>query len=96
MSLADGGKAMRHNYNGTAMHQPVHTVEEVSLGFQVECSRWFIEEENGRILEVRTSQCDALLLTDRQFRAPVPHVRCVLFGERVDKLVRPCGFRSSD
>ena len=57
--------------NGPASHQTVQGVPESFLRLAVERRGCLIEQKNGRILEERTGNADALPLAGRQLHAPV-------------------------
>ena len=66
------------------------------LGLVVDGARRLIQHENRRVLEDRSRESDALLLTPRKLLSPLSHGGVITGRQGKDELVRFCRDRCAD
>src|SRR5262245_31582019 len=80
-------RAVGYDERRSAAHEPLHRVHDPAFGLRIHRTGWLIQDENGRILEERASQRDALALAAGEPHAALPHQRFVSLRQARDEVV---------
>ena len=83
---------MRDDEDGASLHEFVHTLLYEFFSAGVDRTRRFVENEDGRIGNCGTRDCDKLALTLREVFAVACEHRIVAVGQVADEIVRICEF----
>ena len=87
----NGGEPVRNRDHGAALRQPFERELDLLFRFGVERGGGFVEEENGRVLEQRPGDGEALLLSAGKETAFVADERLVALRLGHDEVVRVSG-----
>ena len=71
VGVFDGGEPMRDDQRRAIAHELDQRLLDAPLGFVVERRRGLVEDQDGRVLEQRARDGDALALAARQQRAAI-------------------------
>ena len=81
-------EAVRDNESRAAGQQPLHRILDQPLALVIQTAGRLVEDENGRILEQRAGDRNALTLTTGQLPPPLSDHRVIALREPLDELVR--------
>ena len=83
--VLDGGEAVGDDERSAVFHQAVEGGLDLALGFGIDGSGGFVEEEDGRVFEESAGDGEALFLAAGEFHAALADVGHELLGEIADK-----------
>src|SRR5262250_3393903 len=81
------GETMRDDEDGAVLHQLAQRLLHQELAFRVQVRGRLIQDQDGRILQERARDGDALTLAARELHAALAHWGGVTLGEGSDELV---------
>ena len=81
IGVADGGEPVRDDEAGAALHQFLERLLHEPFAFGVERAGRLVEDQDGRVLEQRAGDGDALALAAGDFDAPLADEGRVAFGK---------------
>ena len=84
--MRDGGQAVGDDQRGAAARGEVDLGLNGFFGARVERRGGFVEDQDGRILEQRAGDGDALFFTAREFQAAFANTRFVAVGQATDEV----------
>ena len=93
VGAADGGKPVGDHDDGAMFHQVGQRLLYQHFALGVQMAGGFVENQDGRVLEQRAGDGDALALSAAEARAAIADHGVVAFGQALDELVRPGRFR---
>ena len=87
VAITDGGKAVCHDQHRTVSQLVIDYIKDGILCTKVQAGGRFIKDVKARILQERTGQCNALLLTTGQAITGFLQIGVVLQRQLADELV---------
>ncbi len=87
VGAANGAQAMRNHQHGAALHQVPEGFLDQRFAFGIERGGGFVEDEDGRILQDRAGNGDALALATRKPEAFFADHRVVALRKAEDEIV---------
>ena len=86
---------MRDDDAGAPTHQHLECLLDEAFRLRIKCRGRLVEDQNRRVGEERTRDCDTLAFATRQLDATLADQRVVAFGQRADEVVRARQFRGA-
>lgn len=87
VAVTDGGKAVCHDQHRTVSQLVIDHIKDGILCTKVQAGGRFIKDVKARILQERTGQCNALLLTTGQAAFAFLQIGVVLQRQLADELM---------
>ena len=89
VGVLNGGQPVGDDENGPVFPQLVEGRLDLRLGFVVQRTGGFVEDQDGGIFQEDPGDGDPLALAAGKFDAVFPAAGVVLFGQGVDEVVDP-------
>src|SRR5439155_11565979 len=93
---ANGGETVRDDESSSAKHQVGERLLHEHLGLRIQFGGGFVQNENGRILQNRARNGDALPLAAAQARAAFANHGVIALRQLDDEIVRQRGLRGGN
>ena len=87
VGILNGGKSVGDNEYRSALHKTVHTCGNYRFGSGVYARRCFVKNQNGRVCNRRTGNCDKLSLSLRKTCTVGGEHRVISLRQMADKVI---------
>ena len=90
VGVPNGRKTVRNDDDRAPLANSLHVLLDDALGLVIEGTGGFVEDENARVADQRSSYGDALTLASRQGRTMLTDDGVVALGQFQDEVMRTC------